>query len=243
MYKILMISALSFFLMAACTKKEGEGGSASLRGSVQVKVCGADTTKPYATFMAQEEDVYIVYGAEDTYGDSKKTHYDGVYQFDYLRKGDYTLYAYSDNFNAQGSSEKVKVAKAVHIGKNGEKKELPMITIYKSVDNYEGTSVIKGRLFAYDWNAELTEIKDSFYVKNKYVYIARQMDHYYFERQRTYYDGSFVFPFLPVGKYEVYAYGRDISAQDPQDLVPTIKVVEITENAQVKDIGRLEIIE
>ncbi len=241
-FKFVVFAVVLLVLGVSCRKTEGEGGAASINGRVQVKVCGADTTKPYATYMAQEEDVYIVYGNEDSYGDVQKTHYNGLYQFDFLRKGNYTLYAYSDMYGGQANGEKTPVKCKVHIAKNGDKVEAPLLTIYKSVDNYEGTATIKGRLFAYDWNAELTHLKDSFYVKNEYVYIARQIDDYYFKRVRTYYDGSFVFPFLPIGKYEVYAYGRDISGQDPQDEVPTIKYVEIAENAQIQDVGRLEII-
>jgi hypothetical protein len=40
----------------------------------------------------------------------------------------------------------------------------------------------------------------------------------------------------------VYTYGRDITGQDPQDLIPYIVDVDIIENRQNMDVGRIEII-
>ena len=47
------------------------------------------------SFYAQAEHVYIIYGDAAYFGDDIKTSYDGTYEFPYLRKGSYTIFAYS----------------------------------------------------------------------------------------------------------------------------------------------------
>lgn len=238
-YLLLGMLIISF----SCTKREGEGGTASIQGKVLVKLVSDDFQNVYAEYPDQARDVYIIYGDDDYYSDKTETLYDGTYHFGYLRKGKYRIFTYSDDESGQSESGLVPVIQYIEITKNGEMITVPTMEVYDQVTSHEGSSTIKGKLFAYDWNSELTILKDSFYVKNEYVYIARRGDQYYFERKRTYYDGTFVFPSLPKGSYEIFAYSRDITQQDPQDVVPIIVNVEITENKQLIDVGRLDIID
>ena len=233
---------ITLIAMAGCQKHEGEGGTATIKGTVMVTLCSDDFQRVYAIFPEEEAEVYIVYGDDDFYGDNIETQYDGTFQFQYLRKGKYQVFAYSDDETGQSVSGKKPVFKDVEITKNGQTVVVPTIEIYNQVSNYEGSSTITGKLFALDYNAEMTILKDSFYVKDEYVYIAREGDGYYFERVKTYYDGSFTFSALPQGKYEIYAYGRDFTGQDPQDLVPYIVYDSITANKQTVDVGRIRII-
>lgn len=242
MNKFNLIIFLIVILSSACTKKEGEGGSATIKGVVKVRLVSDDFQTLYAEFPDEDRDVYIIYGNDDYYGDKTATFYNGVYQFGYLRKGDYKVFVYSDDETGQSESGVKPVIKEVKIDKNGEIVEVPEIIIYDQVSSYEGSSTIFGKVFAYDWNAELTILKDSFYLRNHWVHISRKADNYYFDRIRTYYDGSFVFPSLPIGDYEVYVYGRDITGEDPQDELPYIVDVSITENKQQIDVGRIDII-
>jgi hypothetical protein len=237
----VFLISFSFFLFS-CTKKEGEGGTATIKGKVIVKLCSDDFETIYAEFPDEEQDVYIVYGDDDFYGDKVETHYDGSFQFSYLRKGNYKIYVYSDDETGESVSGVKPLIQEINIDKNGEIKELSDFVIYNQVTNYEGSSTITGKVFAYDWNSELTILKDTFYLRDEWVYIARRADNYYFDRIRTNYDGAFVFPSLPKGAYEVYTYGRDITGQDPQDLIPYIVDVDIIENRQNMDVGRIEII-
>lgn len=89
------VIAIAFFAgLIACRKGAGEGGSSTIRG----KVIGSykDVFGNIYTFDAAKEDVYIIYDDADFYGDKVETSHDGSYQFKYLRKGSYTLFAYSD---------------------------------------------------------------------------------------------------------------------------------------------------
>ena len=231
------------FFLVSCKKHEGEGGTSTIKGTVMVSLCSDDFSKVYAIFPDEERNVYIMYGDDDFYSDKTDTHYDGTYRFPHLRKGDYKVYAYSDDISGESESGKAPVIESVHIDKNGTTVDVPVIHVYNQVSNYEGSSTIRGRVFAYDWNADLTILKDSFYIRNKYVYLAREQDSYYFARQRTFYDGSFVFNSLPQGKYQVYVYSRDITGQDPQDHVPIIVHDSIYQHRQVLDVGRIDIID
>lgn len=238
-YLSLMIM---FIITASCTKQEGEGGTASISGKVEVKLVSDDFQTTYAEFPDQAKDVYIIYGDDNFYSDKTETLYDGTYNFGYLRKGDYKVFTYSDDSTRQSESGEIAVLKEVNISKNGENVIVDDMLVYDQVTSYEGSNTITGRLFAYDYNSEMTILKDTFYLKNEYVYIARKEDNYYFERIRTFYDGSFVFQLLPQGEYEIFAYSRDSTFQDPQDEVPIIIDVNFEENNKTIDVGRLNII-
>lgn len=240
---VITILSILLLIVSSCSKKEGEGGTATIKGKVIVKLCSDSFDTIYAEFPDEERDVYIIYGNDDYYGDKTETHYDGSFQFSYLRKGTYKVFAYSDDETGLSDNGKKPVLVDVNVDKNGKIVEIPNIEVYDRVSNYEGSSTISGKLFAYDWNAELTILKDSFYVRDQYVYIARRGDQYYFDRVKTFYNGTFVFNALPIGEYEVYAYGRDITGQDPQDLIPYIKEAVITENRQNLVLSRIEIID
>jgi len=242
MNRLLFYLIAFSFLSFSCTKKEGEGGTAVIKGKVIVKLCSDDFETIYAEFPDEERDVYIVYGDEDFYGDETETHYDGSFQFSYLRKGNYKIYVYSDDETGESVSGVKPIIQEITIDKNGEIKEIPDFEVYNQVTNYEGSSTISGKVFAYDWNSELTILKDTFYLRDEWVYVARRADDYYFDRIRTNYEGAFVFPSLPKGAYEVWTYGRDITGEDPQDLIPYIVNVDIIENRQKIDVGRIEII-
>lgn len=238
-YLSLMIMII---ITASCTKQEGEGGTASISGKVEVKLVSDDFQTTYAEFPEHAKDVYIIYGDDDFYSDKTETLYDGTYYFGYLRKGNYKVFTYSDDISGESASGDVAIIKEVSIDKNGEKVVAEDMMVYDQVSSYEGSNTIEGKLFAYDYNSEMTILKDSFYLRNEYVYIARRQDNYYFDRVRTFYDGSFVFSSLPQGEYEVYCYSRDPELLDPQDEIPVIINVDILENIQTIDVGRLDII-
>ncbi len=98
---IASILILLAFLVTACKKEAGEGGTSKITGKIMVRNYSGSFPAPfYTVYGAQDKDVYIIYGTNDTVvGDRVKTSYNGDYEFNYLQKGTYTIYVYSDDTN------------------------------------------------------------------------------------------------------------------------------------------------
>ena len=110
----LIINCAVAFGFMACDKPAGEGGTSIIEGQVyklytseivvnELDSFGNDTTyKIIDTLYYQQdegEDVYIIYDDNegDIYDDKFKTDYQGRYRFEYLRKGEYTIYTLADS--------------------------------------------------------------------------------------------------------------------------------------------------
>jgi hypothetical protein len=83
------------FIIASCTNGPGTGGKASIEGVVKATRYVNNCTTNAGSFLAEDEDVYLVYGDDPSYGDRVKTGPGGVFYFKYLRPGKYKVYAYS----------------------------------------------------------------------------------------------------------------------------------------------------
>lgn len=90
----ILLSLFSLLFCFSCTKDEGQGGRATIQGKLYVLDYNLEGELK-DEFYAPDEDVFIVYGDDAFYGDNVKTHYDGTYQFNFLQKGSYQIYAYS----------------------------------------------------------------------------------------------------------------------------------------------------
>ena len=98
---ILLITITIVF--AACTKEAGEGGTSVIQGQVyKIHTFQNSITGEIDTLYFQLDagkDVFIIYSDDETaiYDDEFETDYNGKYRFEFLRKGDYTIYTYSDS--------------------------------------------------------------------------------------------------------------------------------------------------
>jgi hypothetical protein len=120
---------IAFFI--SCKKEEGKGGRHSIKGKVTARKYSLSThTYTSTSYPAEEEDVYIIYGDDVTYGDKQNTNYDGSFEFKYLHKGKYKVYAYSQDSTNSTPAKKVAVVKEVTIGSE-KVTTLPDITILK----------------------------------------------------------------------------------------------------------------
>lgn len=128
---IFLFISLTFLGLLGCEKEEGEGGTSSLIGKVYIVDYNADFSQIESEYYAQEEDVYIVYGDDNIYSDRFRTHYDGSYRFQYLRKGDYTIYAYSKDTTGISPSGYIPVSKTIKISKTQQEVEVENIVIIK----------------------------------------------------------------------------------------------------------------
>lgn len=85
--------------LASCTKTPGEGGTASITGTLST-IRMVQLNNPSSiidTIPASDEEVFIIYGDNTSPDDRVFTNPDGEFAFDWLRTGDYTIYVYSED--------------------------------------------------------------------------------------------------------------------------------------------------
>jgi hypothetical protein len=121
MKKILILSIAAATIFTACKKEPGQGGRATIKGKL-ITVDYDDTfTIIKDTFPTQGENVYIMYGDDNTVADNARTSFDGTFEFEYLRKGKYRIFAVSKDTSAKTSNRTIEVLKTIEIK---EKKEV-----------------------------------------------------------------------------------------------------------------------
>lgn len=107
--KIKLILPIFILLMvfSSCRKVEGPGRSVTIKGVVIERNHVGTSIFEYP---AADQDVYIIYGSENSfYDDDVSTSYDGSFEFRYLQKGDYQIFAYQDNPSVASGTDEVLV--------------------------------------------------------------------------------------------------------------------------------------
>ncbi len=216
-FKSFLILAVTALLLSACNKGPGEGGTGTVQGFVKlVHHPDDDYTLTPDTMVAAKTDVFIVYGDEAYFGDDAETNANGMYRFEYLRPGNYTVFAYS----TLPSGEKVAVSETVEL-QRGTIANVP--TLYIHDGKAYGTSVVKGRVHAaYYHNGSY---RGEGWACEHRVYIRRVGDDIPFDDTRVGPDGYFAFQKLQPGEYEVYTVTQDFN-EVPDFVFQTIMVEE-----------------
>ena len=216
-FKSFLILAVTALLLSACNKGPGEGGTGTVQGFVKlVHHPDDDYTLTPDTMVAAKTDVFIIYGDEAYFGDDAETNANGMYRFEYLRPGNYTVFAYS----TLPSGEKVAVSETVEL-QRGTIASVP--TLYIHDGKAYGTSVVKGRVHAaYYHNGSYRG--DGWACEHR-VYIRRVGDDIPFDDTRVGPDGYFAFQKLQPGEYEVYTVTQDFN-EVPDFVFQTILVEE-----------------
>jgi hypothetical protein len=98
---------MAALLLSGCSKDPGPGGQATITGKIHAKDYNSNGTILLGEYDAPDEDVYIIYGDEPTYGDHVKTGPDGIYRFQFLNKGKYRVYVYSKDFTTVSGKEAI----------------------------------------------------------------------------------------------------------------------------------------
>jgi hypothetical protein len=129
-FQTSLIISIFLSLLVSCEKDPGKGGNSSVFGKVYVKDYNATFTILQDEYYGQDENVYIIYGDDKTYGDDVSTNYDGTYEFKYLRPGKYKIYAYSKDSTLQTLSD-IPVLVEVEITGKNQNVEAPDIIIFK----------------------------------------------------------------------------------------------------------------
>lgn len=124
----IFIILLSAFIYAGCSLGPGEGGTASITGRIKIMEYNGSGIL-VNEYYAPDERVYIIYGDGTIQDDEVRTSYEGSYRFDFLRKGDYRIYSYSDCPLCDGQTQAIFTE--VSISKNGEEVTAAEITIDK----------------------------------------------------------------------------------------------------------------
>jgi hypothetical protein len=214
---LLLTLMVMAFLLPSCNKGPGEGGTGTVQGFVKlVHHPDDDYTLTPDTMMAAKTDVFIVYGDEDFFGDDVETNAEGMYQFEYLRPGEYTVFAYS----TLPSGEKVAVSETVEL-QRGAVAKVP--TLYIHDGKAYGTSVVKGRVHAtYYHNGSY---RGEGWACEHRVYIRRVGEDIPFDDTRVGPDGYFAFQKLQPGEYEVYTVTQDFN-EVPDFVFQSITVEE-----------------
>ena len=216
--RLLLVFAAMAFLMFSCNKGPGEGGTGTVQGYVKlVHHPDDDYTLTPDTLVAAKTDVFIIYGDEAYFGNDVETNADGMYRFEYLLPGEYTVFAYS----TLPSGEKVAVSEKVEL-ERGAVAQVPTIFIHDG--KAYGTSVVKGRVHASyyhngSWRGEGWACEHR-------VYIRRMGEDIPFDDTRVGPDGYFAFQKLQPGEYEVFTATDDIATEIPDFVFQTIMVDE-----------------
>ena len=216
--RLLLAFATMAFLMFSCNKGPGEGGTGTVQGYLKlVHHPDDDYTLTPDTMVAAKTDVFIIYGDEAYFGNDVETNADGMYRFEYLLPGEYTVFAYS----TLPSGEKVAVSEKVEL-ERGAVAQVP--TIYIHDGKAYGTSVVKGRVHASyyhngSWRGEGWACEHR-------VYIRRMGEDIPFDDTRVGPDGYFAFQKLQPGEYEVFTATDDIATEIPDFVFQTIMVDE-----------------
>ena len=216
--KLLLLLVAVALLLPSCNKGEGMGGTGTVLGFVKlVHHPDDDYTLTPDTVNAAKTDVFIVYGDENFFGDDIETGADGGYRFEYLRPGNYIVYAYS----TLPSGQKVAVSETLELAR-GAVAQVP--TLYIHDGKAYGTSVVKGRVHASyyhngSWRGEGWACEHR-------VYIRRVGEEVPFDDTRVGPDGYFGFQKLQPGEYEVFTASDDINTEIPDFVFQSITVGE-----------------
>lgn len=118
-------------IVSSCTKEAGEGGNSSIIGKVYVKDYNSSFSTINAEYYGADEDVYIIYGNDVSYGNKTKSSFDGSYEFKFLREGAYKIYTYSKDSTLKSQSGTIPVIQDVEITKTKQELIIPDLIIAK----------------------------------------------------------------------------------------------------------------
>ncbi len=132
MRRIILLTGIVIvlFLENSCQKGPGIGGEASITG----KITGITYDKKTFTYILDSGavgnlKVNIIYGDDIQVDASQNSSYDGSYDFQYLRDGNYTIFVYSRSHKTDLYDSAV-VVKATLTGKK-QVLNLPVIRVYR----------------------------------------------------------------------------------------------------------------
>ncbi len=229
----LFLACTSLFFYSSCNQDEGLGGSSSIEGYVYNVVHQNDNFSFTSdTVPAVGEKIYIVYSDNEDDPIAAKdvdTNKNGMYRFEYLRKGNYVVYALS-SYPEERNKEKVAELKHVKVGSGTAYADTIFIHSGKSY----GLSMIKGNVTVQYYDKSLAKGDPVPAVETR-VYLKRFGEATYFDDVRVGDQGIFIFQQVPPGRYEVYTITEDIGIKNKIHPTP-IQEVEVVEAHKVYEV-------
>ncbi|MBK7966491.1 MAG: hypothetical protein IPK10_15240 [Bacteroidetes bacterium] len=126
--KQLLLNLSIILIFTACKKEAGEGGNSVIQGKILERRYTAFPTI-YSDNAAIEKDVYIIYGdGNTTFDDRTKTSFDGSYKFEFLRKGKYKIFVYSEDTVLTNFGKDIPIFLDAEIKKNRSEVNVTTIT-------------------------------------------------------------------------------------------------------------------
>lgn len=118
---IFLVSIIVAF--SSCEKESGEGGTSIINGKIVyfTKSWNQQTSSTDTTYYPKAgKDVYIIYdnNENEIYDDNFETDWNGNFHFEYLRKGEYTIYTYVDSIAVNNVYYDYPVFKHIKIEEN-----------------------------------------------------------------------------------------------------------------------------
>jgi hypothetical protein len=233
------VFALAFFFLLAvsCEKPAGPGGNAGIKGQVVERTYDRGFRVLQYEIPAADRDVFIRYGGSRAVSDDRKTSEEGVFEFNYLSKGDYTVFVYSEDSSGTSESGMIALEREINLSSNTQSVDLGVIPVLGTLEVDEGQATITGKVHRVNYARDFSYIKDTVVAPDVDVYLVYEDDPYYTERIRTLYDGNFAFPGLIKGEYAVFVYADDVTGGSVQ--VPVRVTVNVDELAGMFDTGIL----
>ncbi len=137
MKNVIIICAIAIGF-CSCKKDAGEGGTSVIEGQVyKIHTFQNSTTGEWDTSYFQLDsgkDIFIIYSDNEgeVYDDKFETDYNGRYHFEYLRKGDYTIYTYADSTDVSMIRHDYPIFKQITIGSNNSTNKVDDFIIEKN---------------------------------------------------------------------------------------------------------------
>ncbi|HJM15848.1 MAG TPA: hypothetical protein QF851_00175 [Flavobacteriales bacterium] len=134
--KKILFFITTILVITSCEKPAGEGGTSEISGNVTYFTTSYNTQTgnlDTVYYPKASKDVYIIYSdnEDDIFDDKTETDWNGNFHFQYLRKGDYTIYTYVDSVAVNTITYDYPVFKHATISENNSDVVLDSFIINK----------------------------------------------------------------------------------------------------------------